>query len=110
MVPQSVRNKIKTKMGLVLFEKEDSYNLFQNPLYALYETSIECQDCTKHGLAPTRGLEHHLDINVDIVKRNSFDVPHLMDMVESMFKPETIEGYRCIKCNLRGYMTQYLPV
>lgn len=56
---------------------------FANPLFAVYQISIECQVCKLHGCEPITGQEHHLDINVNIpsLRKSPRPASDLIDLV-----------------------------
>lgn len=79
----------------------------QNPLSSLYQTTIECQVCKKQKAdnLQIHRFETHLDFNIDIPQENK--THDLEDLLKQSFKPESVEGYNCIKCSLREYLLRH---
>ena len=74
----------------------------------MHETTIVCEECSKK-TGPSTNLhrfEFFLDINLDIPHSQTNDPVDLRNLLLDYFKPEQIEGYNCIKCSIRNYISK----
>jgi hypothetical protein len=69
----------------------------------MHETTISCKFCPKK--LENHRFEFHLDLNLELPANQATT---LEELIISHFKEEEIEGYNCIKCSLREYLSKFL--
>jgi len=69
--------------------------------------TIECVQCSFHGCQPIHRLESHLDVNIDIPRVHPGGEVSLSSLIDRSFDQQSIDGYKCIRCSLRKYLSKF---